>query len=215
MDDPTLQELIDLGAELVARGLVLGSGGNLSLRWGDSMHITRSGALLHRLTPADFVPLPLSVPPYPAPPTEASLEARPSSETPMHAAAYRARPDARVVVHCHPIHAIAWAMQGRDLPACTPDFVLYLGASIPCLPYLLPGSGPLAEAVAARLRRHPALLLGNHGILVTAADVRLARLRTLHIDETAHICLLAAAAGSLRPLTAAEIGEIQATYGKR
>jgi len=119
-----------------------------------------------------------------------------------------------VIVHCHPVHAIAWAMQGRELPACTPDFVLYLGASVPLLAYALPGSEQLVGLVAQSLSQHPALLLGNHGVLVAAPDARIARLRTLHIDETARICLLAAAAGQMRPLQSAEIAEILATYGR-
>ncbi len=209
MADASLAALSAFGAELVERGLVMGSGGNLSLRVDDVIHITRSGALLHQLTPADFVSLPMEAP-FPPP---VSPSPRPSTETPMHLAAYRARPEARVVIHCHPLHAIAWAMQGRDLPACTPDFVLYLGAAAPLLPYALPGSAHLAELVARGLAGHPVLLLGNHGLLVTGPDLRVARLRTLHIEETAHICLLAAAAGQLRPLQPAEIAEILATYG--
>jgi len=131
----------------------------------------------------------------------------------MHLAVYRARPQARVIVHCHPRHAIAWAMQGRPLPACTPDFALYLGAEVPALPFHLPGV-PIAEAMAPYLPHHPALLLGNHGILVSAETVAKARLRTMHIEETAHVCLLAAAAGALRPLQADEYAQIIAAYGK-
>ena len=187
--------LIALGAELVEMGLVLGNGGNLSLRQGDTVFITRSGASLDQLAPDDFLPVPLPEPYHPS-----DQRPRPSIETPMHLAAYRAQPDARVVVHCHPVHAIAWAMQAETLPACTPDFVVYVGSGIPVVPYLHPGSEPLAAAVSQALSEHPALLLANHGVLVTGESVVQARLRTLLIDETAHLCLLAAAAGKVRPL---------------
>lgn len=205
-----LNSLIDFGAELVERGLVLGSGGNLSLSEGDTIHITRSGSLLHELTPEDFLPVDLNTP-Y----RRTTDHPRPSTETPMHQAAYLARPDARVIVHCHPRHAIAWAMQGKPLPACTPDFALHLGPEVPSLPFFLPGSHSLSEAVARALVTCPALLLGNHGVLVTGSTIAQARLRTLHLDETAHICLLAAAAGRMSPLTSAEIEEIIATYGAK
>ncbi|NOX62052.1 MAG: class II aldolase/adducin family protein [Chloroflexi bacterium] len=205
-----LSELIDLGAELVERNLVLGSGGNLSARWNDIVYITRSGALLHQLTPDDFLPVFLDKP-YHRP----STQPRPSVETPMHLAAYQARPKTRIVVHCHPVHAIAWAMQERPLPACTPDFALYVGAEAPTLPFHVPGSESLAAAVTAWLPTHPVLLLGNHGVLVCGEDVRKARLRVLYVDETAHICLLAAAAGALRPLQPDEFDRIIATYGRK
>ncbi len=203
-----LSELIDLGQELVARGLVLGSGGNLSFREDDRMFITRSGALLHQLTPDDFLAVPLDEP-YRRPETSP----RPSTETPMHQAAYLARADARVIIHCHPVNAIAWAMSGEPLPAVTPDFTLYLGAEVPSLPYALPGSDALAEFMRQTLPGCPAALLGNHGVLVTGDTVARARLRLHHIDETAEICLKAKAAGALRPLQPDEIVEVLAVYG--
>ncbi len=202
--------LIDLGRELVDRGLVLGSGGNLSYRDENAMFITRSGALLHQLTPEDFLSVPLHKP-WRRPETSP----RPSTETPMHLAAYRARPEAQVIIHCHPVNAIAWAMTGEPLPAVTPDFTLYLGASVPALPYFLPGSQALADAIARTLSHAPAALLANHGVLVTGEDVSKARLRLHHIDETAAICLKARAAGAFRPLQPDEIGEIIAVYGQK
>ena len=205
-----LDELIDLGQELVARGLVLGSGGNLSFRDGDRMFITRSGALLDQLTPDDFLPVALDVP-Y----RRSVIGPHPSTETPMHQAAYLAREDARVIVHCHPVNAIAWAMTGEPLPAVTPDFTLYLGPEVPSLPYALPGSETLARFMRQSLPDCPAALLGNHGVLVTGDDVAKARLRLFHIDETAAICLKARAAGALRPLQPDEIAEIIAIYGQK
>ena len=205
-----LAEVIDLGAELVERGLVLGSGGNLSVRQNDTIYITRSRSLLHQLQPDDFLPVPLDKP-YHRP----DAHPRPSTETPMHLAAYRGRPETRIVVHCHPVHAIAWAMQERSLPACTPDFALYVGAEAPFVPFHLPGSESLADAVLELVPNHPALLLGNHGVLVCGETVRQARLRVLYVDETAHICLLAAAAGALRPLQPDEFERIIATYGRK
>ena len=205
-----VEQLIDLGQELVARGLVLGSGGNLSYREGERMFITRSRALLHQLTPEDFLPVALHQP-YHRPETLP----RPSTETPMHQAVYLARPDARVIVHCHPVNAIAWAMSGQPLPAVTPDFTLYLGPEVPTVPYFLPGSRGLADAVTRALAQSPAALLGNHGVLVTGDTVAKARLRLFHIDETAAICLKAKAAGFLRPLQSHEISEIITVYGRK
>ena len=195
-----IDELIALGVELVDRGLVLGSGGNLSFRADDIAYVTRSGAPLHRLTAADFMPVPINES-YHHP----DGHPRPSIETPMHLAAYRTRADARFVVHCHPVHAIAWAMQTDVLPAITPDFAVYVNPSIPVVPYLHPGSASLASAVSQTLQDNPALLLANHGVLVTGDTAAKTLLRTLLIDETAHICLLAAAAGDIRPLQPHEI----------
>jgi L-fuculose-phosphate aldolase len=203
------EDLIALGVELVERGHVLGSGGNLSYRQDNYIYITRSGAQLHQLGPADFLPVALDQP-YVRP----SSSPRPSTETPKHLAAYHARPQARVIVNCHPRHALAWAMQQKPLPACRPDFALYLGESVPVLPFYLPGAA-VGEAITPLIPHHPALLLGNHGVLVAAENVARARLRLLHIEETAHICLLAAAAGQVRPLRPDEYAQVIATYGRK
>jgi L-fuculose-phosphate aldolase len=202
---PQLDALIALGVELVDRGLVLGSGGNLSLRAGDTAYITRSGARLDHLSPDDFLPVRINEP-YHHP----GKHPRPSLETPMHLAVYHTRVDARFVVHCHPVQAIAWAMQAESLPACTPDFVVYVGPGIPVVPYLHPGSEPLASAVTQALEDSPALLLANHGVLVTGDSIAKTLLRTLLIDETAHICLLAAAAGKVQPLAPHQIAKYHA-----
>jgi len=207
-DTNPIKQLINLGQELVAKGLVLGSGGNLSYREGDRMFITRSGALLHQLTPDDFLPVELHKP-YRRP----EITPRPSTEAPMHQLAYLARPEARVIVHCHPVNAIAWAMSGQPLPAVTPDFALYLGPEVPTVPYFLPGSRGLADAVTRALAQSPAALLENHGVIVVGEDVARARLRLFHIDEAADIYLKARAAGFMRPLQADEISEIIAVYG--
>ena len=189
-----MDELIALGAELVDRGLVLGSGGNLSFRADDIAYVTRSGAPLHQLIPDDFMPVPINEA-YHHP----DYHPRPSLETPMHLAAYRTRADAEFVVHCHPVNALAWAMQSEILPAITPDFAVYVNPNIPVVPYLHPGSEILALAVTEALTENPACLLANHGVLVTGDTTAKALLRTLLIDETARICLLAAAAGNVRP----------------
>ncbi len=199
---PQIDALIALGAELVDRGLVLGSGGNLSFRAGDIAYLTRSGAPLHQLTPADFMPVPINEP-YHHP----DVHPRPSLETPMHLAAYRTRTDAQFIVHCHPVTAIAWAMQAETLPAITPDFAVYVNPNIPVVPYLHPGSEILAAAVTEALTESPACLLANHGVLVTGDTTAKALLRTLLIDETAHICLLGAAAGNIKPLQPEEIAK--------
>ncbi len=206
--NPDFNELIDLGNELVRRGLVLGSGGNLSLRQDDTIYTSRSGTPLHQLTADDFLPVDLNTH-FQRPPEHP----RPSLETPLHLAGYRSRPNARAMIHCHPVHAIAWAMQGRPLPACTPEFALYLGYQVECRPYLLPGSEALADTVSATLPTSPAIMLGNHGVLIAGQTVAQARLRTLYLDETARICLLAAAAGQIRPLSQEEFDTIVATYG--
>ncbi|MFZ0547963.1 MAG: class II aldolase/adducin family protein [Candidatus Promineifilaceae bacterium] len=183
-----LSELIEAGREIVAEGLVRGSGGNLSGRFEGRLWITRSGADLGALTTADFVPVGETA-------ESAGQLPRPSSELSMHRAAYAARPGTEVVVHVHPPKAISLGLIGRSLPALTPDFYLHLGPSVPLVSYITPTTVQLAEGVREMLVENPAVLLQNHGVLVTAATARQALLRLFLLEELAGIYLDALATG--------------------
>lgn len=204
VDTPdVLHDLCMAARELVARGLVHGRGGNVSLREGVIVYISPRGAALDALIPAAFVPVHLG--------TGKPLAAgTPSSELPMHLACYRARPEARAVIHCHPAHAIAVASLGQELPALTPDFLVYMAATrLPTIPYITPGSEELARAVEEALARAPVVLLGNHGLIAVGENVERALTRVLLAEETARIYLLARAAGVPRLLGESEWEELR------
>lgn len=210
--DELLDEIIEAGRQIVAAGLVRGSGGNLSARQDEQVHITRSGADLGRLQPADFVTIPLD----PSRITHhASRIPKPSSELAMHLAAYRTRPEAQVILHVHPPKAISLGLLNRSLPAITPDFYLHLGSSVPLLPYITPTTEKLGRSVALLLRLKPALLLQNHGVLVTGRDVKQALLRLFLIEEHAAIYLDALAAGRPRLLSPVDMRQLDEVTGGR
>ncbi len=183
-----LSDLINAGKEIVGQALVRGSGGNLSGRYNDEIWITRSGSDLGNLTEADFVQIrPLTDLSKPSP--------RPSSELSMHLAAYESHPDTAAVLHVHPPKAISLGLIGRSLPALTPDFYLHLGPSVSLVPYITPTTAELAEVVGQQIRDNPAVLLQNHGVLVTGNTTRHALLRLFLLEEHAAIYLDALAAG--------------------
>ncbi|NPA90094.1 MAG: class II aldolase/adducin family protein [Chloroflexi bacterium] len=200
-----LRELSDAAAELVRRGLVLASGGNVSFRQGDVVYISPTGSRLNALSPELFAQV--------AFPTGESLNAfKPSSELPMHLAAYQVREEARVIIHCHPPHLIALSALGWELPPMTADFFLYLNAErLPVVPYITPGTEELAHAVAEKLGEAPAVILGNHGILVTGPNVDKALTRVLLAEEMAYIYLTARQFGEPRVLTAADWHALKAS----
>lgn len=200
----TIDALIDCGRSLVTQGWVLGRGGNLSARVDDVVYMTARGAALDQLTVADFVPVELAT-------ARALTDGRPSSELPMHLAAYGVNPDTRAVIHSHPPHAIACGLVGLALPALTPDFCVYVGDEAPLLPYLPPGSQTLRAAVAEALASASVLLLQNHGMLAVGRTVAEAYLRTGLTEEAARIFLIAQATGRpVRTLSAADRAALEA-----
>lgn len=203
-----LVPLCEAARTLVEHGLVLARGGNVSMRDGDTVYITPRGAALDSLTPETFVPVNVR--------TGKSLGVEPpSTELPMHLACYRGRKDAKVVIHCHPAHAIAMSTLGIELPAITPEFLVYMGVTrLPTIAYMTPGTSTLAAAVSRRIREAPVVLLGNHGVIAVGENVERALTRVLLAEENARIYLLARAAGTPRVLGQEEWAQLQkARYG--
>ena len=133
----------------------------------------------------------------------------------MHLAAYHSRPDCQVVLHVHPPKAISLGLINHTLPAHTPDFYLHLGPSVPLLPYLTPTTEQLGQAVSQLLPTSPAIMLQNHGVLVTGRNIPQALLRLFLLEEHAAIYLDALAAGQPRHLTTTDMRQLDEVTGGR
>lgn len=95
------------GNHLLVLGLNTSHSGNLSVREGDVIYITRTGAMLDNLGEEDIIELNVSKVQHP----EASLE------YPVHREIYLSTP-AGAVIHCHPPYAIALSFRNTEiLPA--------------------------------------------------------------------------------------------------
>ena len=144
-----------------------------------------------------------------------------SSEVQLHVAAYRLRPALRAVVHAHPPTANAFTFAGAEamlLEPVLPEVVARLG-TVPTVPYFTPGSAALADAAAALLMRHDAVLLAQHGAVTVGSDVWSA---TLLMEKVEHLAVtlkaameLAGSADGVKRLDPAQVAELKATYGKR
>lgn len=166
-----------LGQRLAASGLVVGAGGNVSIRTGvDEILVTPSGCSLDELDPDGLVTLGLD--------GELRTGTAPSSEAHMHLAAHRARPDAPVAVHVHPPHANLLVAVGRTIRLITLDHAYYV-RRLAVLAYLPSGSVELAEAVASCLADVNVVMLAHHGCLVVAPDAETAYERAVNLEAAA------------------------------
>lgn len=139
--------------------------GNVSARCGDGMLITPSGLAYDTLGPEDVVRIGLDG-------DAAGLGQRaPSSEWPMHAAIYAARPEAGAVVHAHSPNATALACLRRPIPAFHYMVAVAGGRVIACADYATFGSHELAQNALAALGNRRACLLANHGQLAFGVDL--------------------------------------------
>ena len=132
----------------------------------------------------------------------------------MHLAVYRARPEARAVVHAHPPHATAFAAARLPVPLLLPEAVLSL-RRIGLAPYAPPSSQALADAAAAALKCGDAAILMSHGAVTVGTDLRAACGRMETLEHCARVALYAEALGGGVPLTGREIAVLDALRGGR
>jgi L-fuculose-phosphate aldolase len=164
------QHTVWLAKEMLRRGLTDGTSGNVSVL--DSTRqfiaITPSGEPYQTMTDAIIPVLDLDG-------KQVWGHLKPSSEKAMHLAAFHRCSNINTVLHTHSRYAIAMACAHTDLPAITVDMAAYCGKSAPVVPYILPGTQKLAEAIAGELAKgRRALLMANHGTLVVAPSPEIA-----------------------------------------
>ena len=157
------RQVTELGIRMLREGLTRGTGGNVSIRHGDHAAINPSGIPYDEIDPAD-VPLVTIEGEQVAGPQEAS------SETPMHTAIYRERPDVGSVIHTHSPYATTFASLDEPVPASNRRIAV-IGDEIPVAGFEQPGTEALGKlAVEALGTDHNACLLKNHGVIAVGAD---------------------------------------------
>jgi len=186
-------EVLEGVRRIVAAGLVSGSSGNVSRRirrdGGDLMAVTASGVAYRRLSIEHVVVVDLAEiePVY--------GDGVPSSESLSHAAIYTARADVGAVVHTHSVHASAYAVAGRPIPAVMDEQSVYLGGAIEVAEYGPSSSEKLAQNAVHALADRAAVLLRNHGVISVGAAVDEACNVAELVERVAHVHLLATALG--------------------
>jgi ribulose-5-phosphate 4-epimerase/fuculose-1-phosphate aldolase len=208
-DEAALREQIAAyGRSLFERGLTAGSSGNISVRLDDGWLLTPTNACLGRLDPARLAKLDWSG-------RHVSGDA-PSKEAFLHRAMYEERTGAGAIVHLHSTHSAAVScMCGLDhgdcIPPLTAYFVMKIGR-LPLIPYHRPGDPALGTAIRGLARKHCAVLLANHGPVVSGTSLDAAVYATEELEETARLFLLLRNAPT-RPLNAEQIDELRSTFG--
>ncbi len=174
-----LDQLAEAGRTVVARGLVVASGGNLSARvpGTDTFAVTATGTWLDRLTPADFVLLGLDG-------RRRGGGERPSVEWKLHQRTYAVRDDVAAVVHLHPQHVLLVDLLGQPIRLVTSDHQVYVG-SVGRTPFLPAGSQDIADAAAEEARENDAVILAHHGCSALGDSVEMALRRAMNLEEAA------------------------------
>lgn len=200
----TRQSIIDGCLWMGQSGLNQGTSGNISVRVDDGLLITPSAVPYAKMTPDMIVKLPLDGPP--------AASQNPSTEWQFHQAVLQARPDAQAVVHAHPAHATAVAIQRRAIPAVHYMVAAFGGPNVPCTDYALFGSDDLSQMVKDAVKDRDGCLMANHGALTLGDTLDRALWRMQELETLARVMILAESNGTPVILSDAEINETLASF---
>jgi len=145
------------GRRLTEKGYVAGHGGNMSIRVGNKIYITRHGCTLEDIKPEDVIEVNLH--------EATSFDAISSTETIVHRRIYLQTQNL-AVMHAHSPYAIAISF--------FTDYMKPIDAEASHVLRVVPvvegraGSEQLAKRVAATLKEHHAVIVRGHGTFTAA-----------------------------------------------
>ncbi|MER6082116.1 class II aldolase/adducin family protein [Streptomyces sp. NPDC001833] len=181
----------DVCRRLGAAGLLIGTAGNVSVRVGDRVAVTATGAVLAQLTAGQVTVVDLDG-------KAVAGTLQPTSELDLHLGVYR-RYGAGAVVHTHAPMATALSCVLDELP-CIHYQLLALGGTVRVAPYATFGTPELAESVLAALDGRSAALMANHGSVAVGPTLDKAVENALLLEWACGVYQHAAALGTPRVL---------------
>lgn len=196
--------LCEAGRRLWQRGLVGATEGNLSARLSPQRFLcTPSGLSKGHLRPDDLVIV--------DPKGEPCGEGKPSSEMKMHLRIYQRRPDCQAIVHAHPPVATGFALAGEEIPDnLMPESAVILG-SVATVPFAMPTTQEVPDAMDALLEDHKTFLLSHHGAVTLGRDILDAYNRMETLERIAKVILVARLLDAPRPMPNAAFDHLLAT----
>ena len=185
-DGQIRDDIVRLARSLFERGLSFGSSGNISVRTQDGWLMTPTGSSMGDLDPERISRLDRD--------GNWLSGDQPTKESFLHMSMYGKRSKANAIVHLHSTHSVAVScLHGIDknnvLPPLTAYYVMRIG-KLPLIPYFAPGDVNLAKAVGEMASKHHAVLLANHGPVVSGTCLEDAIYAIEELEETAKLFLL-------------------------
>ena len=177
-----LNQFQNVGHDLFTRGLISSSTGNLSIRLGERIIITRRGSRLSCLGENDLIETGLNK-------NDRSTPLA-SEELPVHRALYQ-QTSAQSIVHAHPPHAVALSLTETEIVPSDAEGFSILG-QIPVLGWHMEVTPDvLAGIIAQALKKHRIVMVHGHGSFAIGQLLEEAHNYTTILEESCRvICLL-------------------------
>ncbi len=177
-----LTQFQSIGRFLFMRGLVSSQSGNLSIRMGDRLIITRRGSNLGALEEKDLIETGIN--------KNDRYTPLASVELPVHRSIYQ-NTQARAILHAHPAHVTALSLTEKLINSEHLEYICALGP-VPVLGWgmeVRPGGIP--EIITESLKHNRIVAVYGHGCFATGQLLEEAYHCTTALEEACEIlCLL-------------------------
>lgn len=196
------QEIVTIGQYLLSHQLAWGSTGNISARFDDnSFFISASGASLGALSIENLALCKING-------ETVTHNVIPSKEHRVHAAIYANDPKARAIIHTSPPYVSLIAAAKNYGEFVVEHFIeaAVMLQKIAWIPFMLPGSPEIIEAVGVAAKESDVLMMQNHGIMVTGENMRKALNKVDTMEFLCRMIIMAKSANiELRALSREEL----------
>jgi L-fuculose-phosphate aldolase len=194
--EKTEDAVLAAAKEMLRRGLVEGTAGNISARRSDgNLVITPSSVDYADMVLDDLVLVD---------PEGVVLQAKdgrmPSTEMQLHLACFHAFDDIGSVIHSHPVWATMFAVAHQPIPACIDEFAVYCGGEVRCAEYAPSGTPDVGANAVKALEGRGAALIANHGLVAVGPRPDKVLHITALVERTAQIAWGARALGGPVPV---------------
>lgn len=208
VDDPE-QAVLDAAKDMLRRGLVEGTAGNISARRSDGNIVITPSSVDYRDMQLDDLVL--------IDPAGSVLQAAqgrsPSTEMQLHLACFAAFDDIGCVIHSHPVWATMFAIAHQSIPACIDEFAVYCGGDVRCAEYAASGTPNVGANAVKALQGRGAALIANHGLVAVGPRPDKVLHITALVERTAQIVWGARALGGPVPIPEDVNRNFAAVYG--
>ncbi len=172
-----IKSFIDIGRDIFLRGLISSHAGNMSVRTGKHLYLTRRGSMLGRLTAADIIKLDLER-------TDDPNILLASSEFVVHRAIY-IKTDALAVIHAHPPYGTLLSMAYGELIPVDFEGSYHLKRIPVATSENAVASQESAKIVSDHLKDHRIVLMRGHGSFARGETLEEAYMLTSSLEASA------------------------------
>jgi len=183
------QEIIECARKMEKYGLVVFSGGNVSLRMADgSFLVTPSAMQYDSMLPEDIVRVDAGGNPI------EGLR-RPTSDLQAILHIFKNMPEINVVLHTHQSKAVAVSMITEKLPVISTTMIDEIKGEVPIAPFTISSDLGMGISVVEHAQKALAVILKQHGAITFGNSLEQALNAAVYLEETCQLYLSVLAAG--------------------